>query len=60
MVDNCYFEIMDVIYSVNVEKFLSSFEGDTISDLWANHHLDAIHVIFHDVFKLDLQSVFIH
>ena len=48
---------MDVFSPENLEGALSVFVGDAVFDCRPYHHLDAVHIIIHDIIKCWHESV---
>ena len=50
---------MDVVGSKNVEITISCLVSYAIPNFGPNHHLDAVHVVVHDIVKRYFQSLFV-
>lgn len=51
---------MQVFPFVDLETFLVGLESDTVANIPSKHHLSAVHIVVHDIFKFWLQSLFIN
>lgn len=51
---------MLVFSSVDLETSLVGLESDTVANIPSKHHLSAVHVVVHGIFKFWLQRFFIN